>query len=100
MNEIGIDYIKVRAKIKRLSDLYAELAKEINRIAESSADLDIFWDGDANAAFVLGIEEDMVRTAVLLTGIRDAIRCARTVFDDYQVNERQVRMILDSYIDQ
>ncbi len=100
MNEIGIDYIKVRVKIKRLSDLYAELAKEINRIAELSADLDIFWDGDANAAFVLAIEEDMVRTAVLLTGIRDVIRCARKAFDDYQASEKQVRMILDSYIDQ
>ncbi len=73
------------------------MAEEVEKMTEYAANMDIFWDGDANAAFMQKILDDLARAAVFLIKVRDTIGLARSAFDIYTDAEKDVRAMLQEY---
>lgn len=97
MDSLGVDYVSLAEKIERLSGLMRQLSEEIGRIADISADLDIFWDGDANTAFIAGIGEDVTAIGIVMMRIRQTVNAVGKVFDIYMQNEKEVRRMIGDY---
>ena len=85
-------------KIRRLNELYFALSKEVDDLAESAAALDIFWDGDANTAFMQKTGDDLIRAAALLIRIRNSIRVLREAVLIEAEAEIQVRGMMVEYL--
>ena len=94
MDRLNVEYTRLSADLERLSDKTFRLNEEISRIAEYTADLDIFWDGDANSAFIQRIGEDLLDMDVIAIRVRNAVKSAFSALDLYQRNEKEIiRMI-------
>ena len=76
--------------IEELSALYEKLNAEVAEIGKYTADLDIFWDGDANDAYNAKLGEDMLVMAKTVMSIRNTVRTADAVFELYMDNEKNV----------
>ena len=85
-------------KIRCLFELYFALSKEVDDLADFAADLDIFWDGDANVAFMQKTGDDLVWAAALLIRIRNNIRtlCEAVLIEAEA--EMQVRGMMVEYL--
>ena len=91
---LGIDYVQMADAMERLSGKYVKLHEEVAGIAGFAQNLDIFWDGDANSAFMEKISEDMVEIGVLTSKIGENIRMLKKVFAIYSANEAQIMMMI------
>ena len=85
-------------KISGLFELYLELSEETGRLADHVADLDIFWDGEANTAYMQKIADDLIWVAALLVRIRERIRALRDAFEVMSEAEGQVRNMITEYL--
>ena len=94
MSDLKIEYSPLRERINKLSELYSKLCGEIEKTAGYVEKLDIFWDGDANYAYITRIQKDMLEAGVLLMTIGDTVRLAEKVFEKYDENERTVQLII------
>ena len=97
MYSIYVDYTLLRNRLDRLSELVAATGEEIGKIAEYTANLDIFWDGDANSAYILRISEDLIDIDVIMMRIRETVHAAVSAFDMYQENERRISRMIGEY---
>lgn len=95
--ELNVDYMILRKKIKQLSELYMKLNDEVGKIAEYTGNLDIFWDGDANNAYITKTGEDLACISALMMRIRGVIKAADGVFGLYMSNEQKIRTIISEY---
>ncbi|MCR5590312.1 MAG: hypothetical protein K6F73_02150 [Lachnospiraceae bacterium] len=95
---MSIDYAMMSEKLVKLMEDYARLHEEISKIAEYTACLDIFWDGDANSAFMSLIGDDMVRAGILTARIGEAAKALRKAFDIYVQNEKEVLKMIGERI--
>ena len=98
MTDIKADYALFREKILALSDMLIRLDREIGQIACYTEDLDIFWDGDANTAYISETGEDLVRMEAVVLCIRETVASARKAFDLYMRNEREVKKVLSDIL--
>ena len=97
MDNLNVDYAKLDAALGRLSELAAALGEEIGRIAEYTANLDIFWDGDANSAYIGKTGEDLLEIDVIMMRIRNTVSAAVKVFDLYQKNEKEIKKMIGDH---
>ena len=95
MEVFAADYIKLCDGTKSLGNRCRELEEIIRKIAEDTENLDIFWDGDANGAFVMAINDDLAFIESVLMKIRECIRGLNSVYKEYQENEKVVQRIVE-----
>jgi len=74
-------------KAFRLAGLCASLELRIEELRESAGRLELFWDGEANAAFILAMEEDFFKICVLQTYVKQAAGLLIMAVMDYQKTE-------------
>lgn len=98
MEIYSADYHAFYQKMNQLTDHFAQLSELVAELSENTACLDIFWDGDANSAFVAAVGEDLVMADGLLIRIRDSIRLLRRVFGIYMDNEKEVKRMMEDNI--
>ena len=84
--------------ITRLFELYLKLSDETAGLAGYAANLDIFWDGEANTAYMRSVSDDLIWAAALLVRIRDRLKALREAFDIMSEAERQVRNMINEYL--
>ena len=84
--------------ITRLFELYLQLSDEIADLAGYAANMDIFWDGAANTAYMQNIADDLVWAAALLVRIRDRLRALRDAFGIMSGAEGEVRNMINEYL--
>ncbi|MCR5688182.1 MAG: hypothetical protein K6G58_09190 [Lachnospiraceae bacterium] len=94
---MSIEYVPLWEKLERLTQLYMKLHEEVGRIAGYAAYLDIFWDGDANEAFMSAIDSDMASAGIYTARIGEAVRAAREAYALYGGCEREVMMMIKEY---
>ncbi|MCR5831961.1 MAG: hypothetical protein K6G67_07480 [Lachnospiraceae bacterium] len=94
MNDLSIEFCPLGEKIKELFKLYIALCKEIENTAESVQKLDIFWDGDANYAYITRIQKDMLAAGKLLMSIRETIMLASKAYGLYNENEKRIKRMI------
>ncbi len=90
MNEIGVDLYRLRQNIRRLDELYAAACAEIEALADFAASADIFWDGEANTAFMMVLGEDLAAISAFMVRIRRAVSACNRAFSLYTQCEREV----------
>ena len=96
MDSINVEYTRLLADLGHLLDITFRLNEEIEKIAGYTADLDIFWDGDANSAYIQKIGEDLLDMNVIMIRVRNAVKSGVLALDLYQKNEKEIiRMIGD-----
>lgn len=95
MAELSVDYVSLREKMQRLSQLVVRLDAEVAKIADLTANLDIFWDGDANSVFVAAIAEDLIDTEVIMMRIRKTVKLIGNAMDIYMENEKEVKRMIE-----
>ena len=98
MREIDIDYPRLSEKIIRLYELYMHLADETERLSDHIADMDIFWDGDANTAFMRHIGDDLIWIAAFMIRIRDLITLLYKAVEVYAAGEKEVQNMIEEYL--
>ena len=94
MKCINVDYVSFKDKSDKLLDLLSKLCAEMEKIAEFTQTLDIFWDGDANSAYVQTIGEDLVKMGVIVMNIKKTAGCTRRALNIYMRYEAEVSRII------
>ena len=94
MGNLRVDYPALAEKIDRLQETFIKADEQICLCAAAAEELDIFWDGDANAAFISRIGDDLADAAAVLIRIRDVIGKAGKAFDHYMKNENDVKRMI------
>ena len=97
MDEFVADYVKIDEKVGRMFEITARIGEEIGNISAYTADLDIFWDGDANSAFITKIGEDLLEAGVILMRVRALVKAASSALDLYQKNEKEIKRMIGDY---
>ena len=94
MSEILIEYGMLRERINKLFELHAGLCDIFEKTAGDAERLDIFWDGDANFAYVSRIEKDLLAAEKVLLSVGNTIRLAARAFEIYNENEKRVKQMI------
>ncbi len=94
MNDLVIDYHKLRDEAGRLQDLYLRLYDEISALTDMMCNLDIFWDGDANAAFMSSCGADLAQMTVIVKRAGETIRKCDKAVSEYLKNEKEVKTMI------
>ena len=97
MDDLRVDYALLRDRLDRLMDIAAMINEEIERISEYTGGLDIFWDGDANSAYICKIGEDLMEADMIMMHVRNTVNTAVNVFELYQDNEKEVKRMIGDY---
>ncbi len=98
MGILEIDYRLLRDRTVELLDLYAKLNKEMGRIADYTANADIFWNGDANDAYMKTVIRDITDIGLHLGRIGETVGILRKTLELYIQNEKEVQRIIGDYI--
>lgn len=94
MERIEIDYRQLCDRSVRLSELNLKLNEEIGKIAEYTKNTDIFWDGDADEAFMAAVIHDITDMGLLLGRIDDSVKAMRKTVELYINNENEVQRMI------
>ena len=97
MTILSVEYDKLSSKLVRLSEICTALNEETGRIARYYADLDIFWDGDANTAYSARIADDLVRMGIVMLKLRQTVKAACSVMEIYMKTERKIKRLSDDF---
>lgn len=95
MQEIGIEYEQIVDSISGLKNLCIRLSEALSDLYEKTEKLDIFWDGDSNAAFICRINDDLAFMNLVLLEIKECIELADEVVEGYQETEKVIDRIVD-----
>ena len=98
MDSFGADYVILAEKITKLSELSVRLCGQTGVIAGFAADLDIFWDGDANAAYTVRIADDLVEMGIIMLRARQTIKAAAGMMEIYMKTERDIKRLSDDLL--
>ena len=88
------DYYAIGKKLDELSTVYKKISDETARIAGYCADLDIFWDGAANDAYMGRVGDDLINIGIIMLKLRETITAAQKAMDIYMENEREIQRIM------
>lgn len=97
MGILEIDYRLLRDKTVLLSELYMKLNEEIGKVAEYTANTDIFWNGEANEAYMAAVVKDITDIGLFLGRIEKTLGILRNMLEIYIKNEREVQRLIGEY---
>ena len=98
MTILGVDYVILNNGLIRLSQICSKLNEETGRIARIYADLDIFWDGDANAAYTVRIADDLVEMGIIMLRARQTVKAVVGMMEIYMKTERDIKRLSDDLL--
>lgn len=98
MTELSADYTAIRSRTDELSKLYEKLSLEVADIAKYTADLDIFWDGEANDAYNLKLGKDITDIGKIVVKIGNSVKAAGYALSMYMDNEKRISDIVSAYV--
>lgn len=94
MEIFSADYVQFKNRLERLSECLIRVENNVREITDATENLDIFWDGDANGAFVMAINEDIAYIEAVLMKIRKYIDLLNTAYKEYQEAEKVINIIV------
>ncbi len=92
-----VDYALFCNRTRQLSELFMKLGKEVEAITCYTAELDIFWDGGANKAYIGRVGQNLSAIGEITVKIRDTIRILGLVLDIYMENETRIQRLIGEY---
>lgn len=81
------EYVQMNLALKRLGELGFGLKKQIESLKQSVEHLELSWEGGANAAFMLRMEEDFFKLSILQENVNKAVLLLAAAVKEYQITE-------------
>lgn len=94
MEIIQADYVEMLNRKDRLLNLLRELVNEIDSLKYVLNDIDIFWEGEANEAFHLSLNEDFAIMDVLCLKLSMAFEKIGEAVSEYVLTDITVSGII------
>lgn len=94
MEVLSVDYTKLLARAKNLCDECIKIKENLDKLIDTTENLDIFWDGDASTVFIVDINEDIAVMETLLYKIETNIKIITETIKGYQETEKIVNQII------
>lgn len=77
-----------------MAAIYSKLTEEMGRLNDCSKDLDIFWDGEANTAFISALGRDIADAMIIIMKLRETCRLVTQALEIYLSNEKEVQRMI------
>ncbi len=81
------EYAKMCTTAERLRELCSGLKKHLESLEKSVGRLELTWDGDANAAFMLQMQEDFIKLHLLRESAEVMTGLLLSAIEEYQKTE-------------
>lgn len=94
MEVISVNYMLLKDQLRFLALRCMDIEQNMKDVAEATENMDIFWNGDANATFVMGINEDIASIEALILKIRGAVKLLNEALKEYQETEKVIEQII------
>ena len=98
MSTLTVDYVALLEGVRELSGLFLKVGREVEEIVGYTRELDLFWDGGANSAYIGKVGEDLAAIAEISVKIRDTIRILGLILDVYLENEKEIMKLTGEYV--
>lgn len=83
MDVLRAEYAKMCLAGERMQELCIELTKHLEELKRSIDRLELAWDGEANTAFLLRIEEDFFSLYILQVSWRETADFLLSAVEEY-----------------
>ena len=83
MEVLKVDYVGMVNDANSFVKLARRLSTEISNLKDAFCELDIFWDGMANAQFKVTLESDFLTMEAMALKIRHAGAMLKEAVDEY-----------------
>lgn len=87
------DYKALHMGVNDLSQKCRQVEIIIYDLAEVAADLDIFWSGEANDAYITRVNRDLIMANTTVTEVIEIVRSLAKALEEYQENEKVVNRL-------
>lgn len=94
MEILKADYVGMLNRANDLSHRARELSTEIDRLKYVINDIDIFWEGEANAEFHIAMNEDFVIMEALCLKIRYSSKLIKDGVNEYVLAENYISQLI------
>lgn len=88
------NYSEMAAKLNRMIEIAENIKEELTNMQKTAHNLDIFWDGEANAKYILNFNAGMYSANLLLEKIRRCGTFLSYALSRYQISEREINELL------
>lgn len=88
------EYTVMAKNLERLVDLSRSIKEELSKMQDTAGNLDIFWDGEANAEFLLNFNSGMLSACLLLEKIKRFGTFLSYAISRYQASEKEISELI------
>lgn len=94
MELLSVNYKNLLGSSKELRKKCLLVEEDVSRVCDITQELDIFWDGDANAQFITAINENLIFMETVIINVRTVISDLIKIIEEYQDTEKVVSQIV------
>lgn len=94
MEPVKADYIAMLESAEGIWRLTVKLEEEISKLKAVLNDIDIFWQGEANSAFHLALNEDFLIMEALCLKFKYSANLIRRAVEEYSAGDSIVSCIV------
>ena len=95
---MAVDYHLLGIKTKELANIVSAIASAVADLGRYAGNMDIFWDGDANAAYIDRINRDLTEIGIIVAGAANLVNCAKGALELYIANEREMELVKEELL--
>lgn len=89
------NYNEMSKSLNRMNEIAENIKNELNEMQAKAHNLDIFWDGEANAKYILNFNAGMFSANLLLEKIRRCGSFLSYALSRYQTSEREINELIE-----
>lgn len=84
------DYASMARELNKLIDIARKIKTELSSMQKYAGNLDVFWDGEANAEFILNVNTGIHSANLLLEKIKRFGTFLSYALSRYQASEKEI----------
>lgn len=88
------EYSVMAKELERLDAIFTGIKDELDNMKNTASNLDIFWDGEANAKFMLNINSGILSAVLLLEKMKRFGTFLSYALTRYQKSEKEISELL------
>lgn len=88
------DYAAMARELNKFIEIARKIKKELSSMQKCAGNLDVFWDGEANAEFILKVNSGIYSANLLLEKIRRFGTFLSYALSRYQASEKEISELI------
>ncbi|MDO4965680.1 MAG: hypothetical protein Q4E51_03145 [Lachnospiraceae bacterium] len=89
-----VDYRLLSKELDRLSEIVIKINEELSIMQQNASNLNIYWDGEANAEFILNFNASIYDARLLLEKLKKCNSFLSYALSRYQSSEMKISEII------